>query len=68
MQPTYSFAEIKVLIPTLDGDGVEALRELVQEEKPLYTHSELLVVYQMMMERVLELWKSESQPPSGTDE
>jgi hypothetical protein len=68
MQPTYTFAEIQTLIPTLDGDGVEALRELVQEEKPMYTYSELLIIYQLMMERVLEMWKSESQPPPGTEE
>ena len=60
MQPTYSFTEIQTLIPTLDVDGIDALRELVQEEKSLYTHAELLVIYQRIMERVLAMWKSET--------
>lgn len=63
MQPTYTFAEIQALIPTLDVDGIDALRELIQEEKAMYSHSELLVIYQRIMERVLEMWKSETDPP-----
>ena len=60
MQPTYSFPEIQALILTLDVDGIDALRELIQEEKTLYTHAELLVIYQRIMERVLAMWKSET--------
>lgn len=64
MQPTYSFTEIQTLIPTLDVDGIDSLRDLVQEEKTLYTHAELLVIYQRIMERVLAMWNSEKDPPA----
>jgi hypothetical protein len=63
MQPTYTFSEIQTLIPTLDVDGIDALRELIQEEKSMYSHTELLVIYQRIMEHVLAMWKSETDLP-----
>jgi 5,10-methylene-tetrahydrofolate dehydrogenase/methenyl tetrahydrofolate cyclohydrolase len=44
MRPTYSVAEIKLLIKDLDVSSINVLRELVEEEKECFSPCELKAV------------------------
>lgn len=44
MEPTYSFSEIKNLIPSLDFTSINILGELIEEEKQCFAWYELRAI------------------------
>ena len=54
MRPTYSVAEIKLLIKDLDFPSVDLITELVEEEKECFLECELKAIY-----KFIELKKEE---------
>jgi hypothetical protein len=48
MRPTYSVAEIKLLIKDLDISSVNILNELVEEEKECFSACELKAIYKFI--------------------
>jgi len=61
MPATYSFSEIKTMIPNLDGDETEMLRAVINEERAWYSVEELIEIYQLIMMHILELWNKEKE-------
>ena len=61
MPATYSFSEIKTMIPNLDGDETEMLRAVINEERVWYSVEELIEIYQLIMMHILELWNKEKE-------
>jgi hypothetical protein len=48
MQPTYSFSEIKSLIPSLDLSTLPILQQLVEEENNAYSPAEIKALYKFI--------------------
>ena len=48
MRPTYSVAEIKLLIKDLDVSSVNILRELIEEEKECFLACELKAIHKFI--------------------
>jgi hypothetical protein len=59
MQPTYSVAEIKLLIRTLDSSSILVLQELVEEEKNGFTSYELKAINKFIEIKNKELVRNE---------
>lgn len=59
MQPTYSVAEIKLLIRSLDSSSITILQELVEEEKSNYTDYELKAISKFIQIKNMELVRNE---------
>lgn len=59
MQQTYSLAEIKSLIRTVDYASFSILEELVEDEKDLFTPIELKAIYRFMDLKKKELVRNE---------
>jgi hypothetical protein len=65
MEATYSLEQLQSMITDLDGDETELLRSLINEERALYSFSELIEIYKLIMEHILELWKKEQEDLPG---
>ncbi len=48
MQPTYSFSEIKSLIPSLDLSTLPVLQQLIEEENNAYPPVEIKALYKLI--------------------
>ena len=61
MPVTYSYTELKEMIPRLDGEEIETLRTVIHEERSGYSFEELIEIYQLIMVHILQLWKTENE-------
>lgn len=59
MQATYSFAEIKSLVRSLDFSAISLLNELVEEEKECFSSLELKAIERFMKVKNKQLVKNE---------